>query len=1108
MATNNLELVGKGLELLRSGLTPFALREIKTKYRSTWWPGAVEPNLSNTTGADARRKQGTEEEKFGALDVQALLVVMWGLWNDVFQDKLGFTGRSYVSELREVRNRWAHQQSFSADDAYRAFDTITRLLEMVSAPEAEETGKLARELLRRRFEEDTKREQRKAAQAVTESGAHPALKPWREIATPHPDVASGKYRQAEFAADLSAVTAGYAEAEYLDPTEFFHRTYLTEGLTLLLSMAAQRLSGVGGEPVVDLQTNFGGGKTHSLLALYHLFSGAVKPDQVPGLEHVLQQAGVAKLPVAKRAVLVGLRINPATPQLKPDGTPVHTLWGDLAWQLGGRDGYSIVEDADCSGVNPGSADLKKLFDRFGPALVLIDEWVAFLRNLVRTDLLPAGSFEANLSFAQSLSEAASHSPNAMVVASLPQSAIEKGGPAGEVALDSLKQFFGRVAAAWKPASAEEGFEIVRRRLFQPIADFGARDLVCHNFALMYRAGKGEFPNACAEADYERRLKTAYPIHPELFDRLYQDWSTLEQFQRTRGVLRLMAAVIHELWEREDRSLLIMPGNVPVDSIAVRSELTRYLPEGWAAVIDTDVDGPDSRPLGLDREVPNLGRYSACRRVTRTVFLGSAPGVATQRVRGLEEVRIKLGCAQPGEAAPTFGDALRRLGDTLSHLFNDGNRYWFDVHRNIVREAQDRAAQYGEDVVRGEVLRRLRAIRERGAFASVHVTAEGGDVPDEQTARLVILRPDQPHGAKANGSPAIAAAQDILDNRGSAKRLYRNMLVFLAPDKNRAPELELAVRQYLAWKSILDDQEQLNLDKGQLRQAQGSLQNAETAITGRLKDTYCWLLVPTQEGTDPLQWDEARLSAGDDNPIMRASKRLGTNGQLITKWSAELLKFELDRWLWRDQPHFSVKKLWDCLCQYAYLPRLRDSDVLLDAIREGVRGRSYFGYATNVTDSHYDVLTFGRPSGSIFIDAISVLVKPEVAQLQLDAEAAKQAERQSTAERKTEQTGIGQSGQQQTGPTVKKLRDGAEQPSALKPVRFHGTVTLDTTRMGRDAGKIAEEIVQHLTALSGADVEVTLEIHAKVPDGVPDQVVRTVMENCRTMKFTSQGFEEE
>ncbi len=375
--------------------------------------------------------------------------------------------------------------------------------------------------------------------------------------------------------------------EYRDPTEFFRRTFLTEGLKHLLSGALARLSGQSADPVVELQTNFGGGKTHSMLALYHLCSG-IGVGALPGIEPVLEAAGVPQAPQAQRAVLVGTALSPGQPHRQPDGTVIHTLWGELAWQLLKQDGYTLVAEADQRGVSPGSDVLRDIFEAAAPCLVLIDEWVAYVRQLYGKADLTGGSFDANLTFAQALTEAARAVPRTLVVASLPSSDIEIGGEGGKVALERLKNTFGRIQLPWRPASAEESFEIVRRRLFQPITDpqlFTARDAVVRAFADLYRGQAQEFPSACREGDYERRLAAAYPIHPELFDQLYTDWSSLDKFQRTRGVLRLMAAVIHTLWERQEAGLLILPAMLPVDEPAVQFELTQYLDDPWVPVLE-------------------------------------------------------------------------------------------------------------------------------------------------------------------------------------------------------------------------------------------------------------------------------------------------------------------------------------------------------------------------------------------------------------------------------------------------------------------------------------------------------------------------------------------
>src|SRR6516165_5828185 len=499
---------------------------------------------------------------------------------------------------------------------------------------------------------------------------------------------------------------------------------------------------------------------------------------------------------------------------------------------------------------------------YGPCLILIDEWVAYARQLHDASDLPAGSFETQFTFAQALSESAKSAKNTLLVISLPASDaggsphtqaddVEVGGQRGREALDRLRNVIGRIETSWRPASAEEGFEIVRRRLFEPIADparFRDRDVAARAFADLYRTQYQEFPPECRDADYEGRIKAAYPIHPEIFDRLYTDWSTLVKFQRTRGVLRLMAAVIHSLWDKGDRNPLILPANVSIDDPRVQFELTRYLSDNWVPVIEKDVDGSNSLPLRFDGEHPGtLGKFAACRRVARTIYLGSAPTTAAAH-RGIEDRRIKLGCVMPGETPAVFGDALRRLAGAATYLYQDGPRYWYSLQPTVTKLAEDRAEQLKRDPdkVSQELDKRLRAdLRQTGDFTRVHPLPQSGqDVADDLDARLVVLGIDHAYSREPN-SAGEAAAKAIFESRGSSPRLFRNALVFLAADRTRLQDLEDATRRYLAWESILREKVELNLDYQQEKQAETQKGGADGAITARLPETYQWLLVPVQ-----------------------------------------------------------------------------------------------------------------------------------------------------------------------------------------------------------------------------------------------------------------------
>lgn len=1123
MAQSNHERVGRALSLLKQGLLPFVERQMQAIYGARWQYEAVTSLRDQHIGDDGLH-----------LDSQALLLIMWDQWQQVFKTVLGHAERSLISELRETRNEWAHQKAFSTDDAYRALDSIQRLLNAVSAAsEAGEVERQKQELLRVRFEEQARNETRRLSTSPLEGRPGMGLRPWREVITPHPDVASGRYESAEFAADLGQVARGLGAEEYRDPRAFFQRTYLTYGLRKLLVDALQRLSNTGGNPVIDLQTNFGGGKTHSLLALYHLFSG-VPASELVGIDAVLHEAGIARPPLAQRAVLVGYELSPGVPREKSDGCVVHTLWGELAWQLLGKDGFALVAEADRLGVSPGSEILRELFAAAAPCLILIDEWVVYARQLYRVDGLPGGSFDANLSFAQALTEAAKAAPQTLVVASIPASDTETGGEGGREAAERLRRTFGRVESPWRPADAEEGFEIVRRRIFQTIADptlFVARDAVAKAFVEFYRSQPQDFPSECREADYERRIRAAYPIHPELFDRLYTDWSSIESFQRTRGVLRLMAAVVHALWEDQDNSALILPATVPIADPKVQFELTHYLEDHWVPVIEREVDGRDALPARIDRENTNLGRYSACRRVARTIYLGSAPTMRSQN-RGLPVKQITLGCVQPGESIAVFGDALRRLSDQSTYLTLDGQRYWYSTQPTVTRLAQDRAAQQTDEQVIEEIEKRLRGEQNtRGDFARVHpCPASSVDVADDDlSARLVILKPQYSHALRDRQSPAVEAAQEMLNNRGSAPRHHRNTLVFLAADRARLEDLKQGVRQFLAWDSIVRDSTTLNLDAFQDNQAKIKRDEAHTAVTGRIPETYIWLLVPEQlDAHQPEQIEEYRLQPQQQTALaVTASRKLRTEELLLTQYAGTLLRQKMDEIpLWRG-PHVTIKELAEFFARYLYLPRLKNTDVLLAAIREGVSSMLWqqetFAYADSYDAERNRYL--GLKTGQqiqVTSNSSAVLVKPEVAAAQLasDTLAAQQAQPSATltylpgGESSAKMPAVSERGATllDSAPEVQRqtVLGQPATPATLpsQPRRFHGTVHLNPRMMSSSAGTIMDEVVRHLAAIYGANVQVTLEIQATIPDGVPEDIRRTVEENCRTLRFEGFGFEEE
>ena len=1103
MAITNRQRIDNGLTELSSGLAPFVERELITHLGESW-----------ESRVNDGMKRPLEKEANGKVhwDSYAILKVMWDQWNTTFRTPLGKTERSFVSELIDVRNDHAHEKKYSYDDTERALDTMRRLLSASGASEhADRVSDIRKECIRVQQSEEARNETRRA-RAVS-GNPEAGLKPWREVITPHDDVAKGRYMEAEFAADLNLVHKGgpNVPSEYGDPKEFFARTYLTDGLKDLLSIGARRLNGESADPVVELQTNFGGGKTHSMLALYHLVSG-VNYSDLPGVAEFFTDQGFSGVPKCRRAVLVGNNFSAAEVDKKSDGVEVRTLWGEMAWQLGGAETYELLKESDLAGTSPGKELLVKVMEKNAPCLVLIDEWVALLRQLPDEGSLAAGTFGANITFAQSLTEAAKAVKGAFVIASLPVSSIEVGGTRGQQALNELSNVVKRVAKPWTPANSSEGFEIVRRRLFKNDMDYPARDAVSKAFNKMYKDQASEFPSECREAEYVRNMESCYPIHPELFRQFEQGWATLDKFQRTRGILRLMASVIYELWDRDDRSLMIMPSSITLDTPRVVSLIKECLPDGpqWSAVIGRDIDGTDSLPVKTDNDNPNLGRYSAARRVARTVFMGSAPTVGGNNP-GLGDEGMRLGCAQPGESVSTFGDALRRLTDNSVHLYADQRRYWYSLQPSVTRLAKDRAEQQDDADVNAEIIKRLRNDSERGDFNGMHIAPEtSADIPDELTTKLIILGPEYLQANNDFESDAIKQAREILNSRGNSPRNFRNSLLFLSADKTRIKDLYQAVRSYLAWKSIHDemDAEGMDLSNHAKMQVRNKTEESNNACTSRIKETWTRLLSPSQpDPTKPdITWEIISVT-GNESLATRVSKKAVSNELIFKIIGAPRLKIDLDRYLWVNKDHVSLKELSEFCASYLYLPRFLNQEVLRTSIENQIQGTvpEYFAYASDFDQEkkRYLGLTLAGFRGQVMFDGSGMLVKMEVAEAQIEKE-----KKEAEASKGDDSQEAGKDGTEAESP-VPASPDNDETPTAPSmPKRYYGSIELPAASAGMKFTDLMQEVVQHFSSDPDNQVSIRVEIVAKSPTGFDERTQRTVRENSNTLGFNSGEFEKE
>ena len=1109
-----LQRVQGGLFHLRRGLTPFVEGWMRKKHGNRWLHYA-----SRAAGGSPNTP----------LDDYGLLKTMIDNWRDVFDEAFSRAdkqrARNYASMALEARNATAHLSiPMQNGEALQYLNAIHSLLRAVKAPEAEvaEVQALYDAQGRASFGSADPLAPANPAEPARrpalpldatpapgptgqlEAGPAKALKPWIEVALPHPDVLANRFKEAEFAADLFAVDAGHASEDYASPENFFRITFLTEGLRRILGTSLQRLSRNGGDPVIGLQTAFGGGKTHTMLAVYHL-AKASDLALLEGVPALAETAGVTGWTKPKVAVFVGTSKGADTSLILRDGPRVHTLWGYIAWRIAGQAGLDLMAEAEAARTNPGSDLLVDLFKLSGPALILLDELVAYARQL------SDDRFEAFLSFIQSLTEAAKMAPGVLVIGSLPESDMEAGGEKGALALRRLQTVFGRVHSPWLPASGDETYEIIRRRLFQTLDADGerARDDTVKAFADMYRSNAAEFPPEAKDARYRDLLKLSYPIHPELFDRLSKDWASLEKFQRTRGVLRFMANVVGTLWQAQVSDPLITPARVPIAHERVRASVLYPLDPNFGAVVDKEVDGESSLPARMEANPQRrIAQMRAATRAARAVFMCSAPLVGRPNA-GLTGPGLRLACAEPGDQLAIFGEALRELTERATYLYEEAGRYWFSTQPTLNRLAEDRAKALPDHEVEEAI---TKVLRDDGATrAGFHRVFAANDDPttiDEASAlSLVVLGPATPHAGKGVAkSLATDIVSDTLMRCRSGQRRLRNTLLFVAPDEAMLGTAREVMRKAIAWQSICDDRRlQDQLTRAQIDDTKEKAKTSRDGAAKAVRLAWSHVLFPVKAAAAGTAFDLEHLSiSSKDRAAIPTAvyEKAGPRGDGIVKerLGPDALALHLKP-LWPDErPHLGIQEIANWFASYAYLPKLRDRVVLENAVREAVgKLDPAFGYADRFDEASgtYEGLAWARSAPELFPQA-AVLIRSEVALVQVRPTPHHPTSGPADTSRPA---GGGDGVHAPPDPT-----GAAGTPP--KPRRFYGAVELDMVRPVKAFDAVLNAVVMELQRTNGAKIKVTIEIEAEAEEGFAESDIGVVRDNARQLKFKAEstGFE--
>jgi len=781
------------------------------------------------------------------------------------------------------------------------------------------------------------------------------MKPWYKIVTPREDLRDGKPLDAsEFAVHLDHVRDGRAPAVYQNPAEFFERTFLTKNLRELSAQVVRRLSGIKVETsaIFNLSTQFGGGKTHSLTLLYHLARNGEAAKSWKGVEAILTDAGLTKVPSARTAVFVGTEFDSLAGRGGKDGTPLRkTPWGEIAFQIGDVDGYRTVEEHEKQGIAPGGDVIEQMLPRDKPILILLDELMNYVNRSRKSGL--SSQF---YTFLHNLSEVARGRDNLVLAVSIPASELEMT-PEDEADFSRLKKMLDRLGKAIVMSAEAETSEIIRRRLFEWTGLPKDALATIEEYEAWLLANKHQLPTWFPLDHARQALEASYPFHPSLLSVFERKWRGLPRFQQTRGVLRLLALWVSKAYSEgykgAHKDPLVSLGTAPLEDPLFRSALFEQLGEiRLEPAVTTDIAGKDhAHALRLDAEAtPELKKARLHRKVATTILFESNGGQQRGEAT-LPEVRLAV--AEPGLDIGNVEQCLEALTDSCYFLAAEKNRYRFSFQPNLNKLLADRRASVSvasiDEVVRKEI---QKVFGNGGGIERVYFPKRSNEVPDRPVLTLAILAPE--NTAQEPSTKTLIAS--MTTESGSSSRTFKSALIWVVPED--ATTLLDEARKLLAWKDIDADAGELKLDETQQRQLAENAKRAERDLREAVWRAYKNVFLLADDNS-MRKIDLGLVHSSAANSLVELIlSRLKQEDIVVEGVSPNFLT----RYWPPALPEWSTRSVRDAFYASPKFPRLLKPDAVKETISRGLDAGAV-AYVGKASDGSYEPFVYKRSLGA-------------------------------------------------------------------------------------------------------------------------------------------------